>query len=220
MRIHALLVTLSLLWPSAGGAQAPLSRSDAARLDSIALTAKERNHLPGLTYTVVREGAIVRERGFGLADVETGVTATPATVYPIASLTKSLTAVAVFQLIESGRLDLDAPVQHYLPSYPRAEPPMTTRHLLWHSSGIRHYRTEADDDAEYANRRHYPTLEAAVAEFASDSLLHAPGGGLTYSSFAYAPRRPVDRGHFRPCVHGLPSRERAPAGRNAKDALS
>ncbi|HEX6588785.1 MAG TPA: serine hydrolase domain-containing protein [Longimicrobiales bacterium] len=169
--------------PSASTGQ--LSPAAADRIDRLAAGARERLDLPGLSVAVVVDGQLAHERGFGLADVEQGVTASAATVYPIASITKSVTAVAAFQLVDEGRLELDAPVQRWVPSFPEASAPMTMRHLLWHTSGIRHYRTEANDDAEYANRTHYPSLEAAVGAFARDSLMHPPGAGVTYSSFAY-----------------------------------
>ena len=183
--VAVLLTSLLLLLPARGAGQSALTHEESERLDSIALTAMRAAGLPGLSYTVARNGVIVRERGFGLADIENGVTVTPSTVFPIASLSKAITGVAAFQLVDRGRLDLDAPVQAYMPEYPAAEPPMTMRHLLWHSSGIRHYRTEVDEDEEYANRRHFASLADAVVAFANDSLLHPPGRGISYSSFAY-----------------------------------
>ena len=92
--IAALLIVAALASPRATQGQAMLAAADGERLDSLVRATMTRLELPGVSYAIAIDGQIVRERGFGLADVENGVTATPATVYPIASLTKSITAVA------------------------------------------------------------------------------------------------------------------------------
>ena len=95
---------------------------------------------PGLVVSVGRGGKIIWSEGFGYADLEQLVPADPArTRFRIGSVIKSMTAYATAQLVQAGSLDLDAPVQIYLPGFPEKQKPITTRQLLGHLSGIRHY---------------------------------------------------------------------------------
>src|SRR3989442_525555 len=78
--------------------------------------------------------------GFGYADLERHAPITAETQFRIGSVSKPLTADAVVQLVDAHRLDLDAPVQRYLPSFPDKGAPITTRLLAGHLAGIRHYQ--------------------------------------------------------------------------------
>uniref|UniRef100_A0A8D2LPT5 Lactamase beta n=2 Tax=Varanus komodoensis TaxID=61221 RepID=A0A8D2LPT5_VARKO len=106
------------------------------------------------------DGKEVWSEGMGYADVENRVPCKPETVARIASISKSLTMVAVAKLWEEGRLDLDAPVQKYVPEFPEKEyegekVTITTRLLASHLSGIRHYEKDASkvkEEKEKANR--------------------------------------------------------------------
>jgi CubicO group peptidase (beta-lactamase class C family) len=88
---------------------------------------------------VYRAGQIVFSKGYGLASLEHGVAITPRTDFYIASTSKQFTAMAVAILAESGRLDLDASIRRYLPELPGWADPITVRHLVHHTSGIRDY---------------------------------------------------------------------------------
>ena len=94
--------------------------------------------IPGLSVAVARKGTVVWSEGFGLADVESGVPVTPLTRFRAGSVSKVLTAAGVAKLVEEGRLDLDAPVQRYVPEFPKKPWPITTRQLAAHTAGIRH----------------------------------------------------------------------------------
>ncbi|MBK8980383.1 MAG: beta-lactamase family protein [Planctomycetes bacterium] len=98
-----------------------------------------RHHLPGLSLAVIRDGRVVLARGYGLADVEQRVPATPDTVYELGSLTKQFTAVAVLMLECDGRLGLDDTIVRWLPEASPALDGITLRHLLTHTSGIRNH---------------------------------------------------------------------------------
>jgi CubicO group peptidase (beta-lactamase class C family) len=96
---------------------------------------------PGLTALVVKDGELLYARGFGYADGPRGVPATPDTIYRWWSITKVFTAVAVMQLVDEGRLELDDPVARYVPDFAPTlrDAPMTgitVRQLLSHSSGL------------------------------------------------------------------------------------
>jgi len=142
--------------------------------------AREEWRAPGMSLAVVVDGRIAWARGFGLADVENEVEAGPGTVYRIASISKPLSATAILQLMEKGKLSLDDPVTKHVPSFPDRGLGITLRHLLTHTSGIRHYK-----EGEMNLREHFDSIEAALEIFKDDPLLFTPGSKYSYSSYAY-----------------------------------
>jgi len=94
---------------------------------------------PGCAVGVYRAGEVLFSKGYGLAETAANVPITPRTVFNIASLSKQFTAFAVALLAREGRLSLDAEVQVYVPELPRFETPITVRHLVHHTSGLRDY---------------------------------------------------------------------------------
>jgi CubicO group peptidase (beta-lactamase class C family) len=142
---------------------------------------KSRLHIPGLSVAVGEDLRLAWSRGFGVADLEDNAAATPQTLYRIASISKPVTAVAVMQLVERGKLDLDAPIQRYVPSFPEKPWPLTARQLLSHLGGIRHYQSFA----EVYSTRHYADLTEALQVFSADPLLSEPGAAYHYSTYGY-----------------------------------
>jgi CubicO group peptidase (beta-lactamase class C family) len=108
------------------------------------------------------------------------VPVTRTTQFRIGSVSKPLTAAALGLLVEAGKLDLDAPVQRYVPDFPVKRYPITTRELAGHLAGIRHYQGD-----EFLLNRHYATVHEALAIFANDSLLFEPGTRFSYSSYGW-----------------------------------
>src|SRR5262245_58057351 len=98
-----------------------------------------RQNIPGLSLAVADDGVPRGTFTLGMADVENQVLVRPETVFRIASISKPVTAVTALQLWESGKLDLDASIQRYLPSFPQKTWRVTPRQLLGHQGGIRHY---------------------------------------------------------------------------------
>lgn len=107
------------------------------KTDAIARQAIKGLGIPGLSIAVVRDGKVVKAAGYGLANVELDVPARPETVYLLASVTKSFTAIAVLMLVEEGKIGLDEPISRYLPDTPAAWKGITVRHLLTHTGGLR-----------------------------------------------------------------------------------
>jgi CubicO group peptidase (beta-lactamase class C family) len=136
--------------------------------------------VPGLTIGFVKDGQMW-VRGFGLADVENRVAATDSSAYRLASVQKSMTAVAVLQLVEQGKLNLDAEIQTYVPYFPRKRYPITVRQLLGHLGGIAHY---VNRDIEQHITVHKSTREA-IAIFEGFDLVAEPGTTFSYSSYGY-----------------------------------
>jgi serine beta-lactamase-like protein LACTB len=135
----------------------------------------------GLVISVGKSGGIVWSKGFGFADVEQLVSSDPAlTRYRVGSTAKSMTAMAVGQLYESGRLDLDAPIQQYVPDFPEKESVITTRMLAGHLAGIRHYK-----DDEFLSDVAYRSVTQALTVFADDPLQVTPGSEFLYSTYGF-----------------------------------
>ena len=126
------------------------------------------------------DGKIVYSEGFGFADLEERVPVWPTTKFRIGSISKPLTATALMQLVEAGKLDLDAPVQEYVPSFPAKGAIITVRELAGHLGGIRHYR---DDEMEI--QRHYDNVLEGWKIFENDPLVAPPGTKFSYSSYGY-----------------------------------
>lgn len=140
----------------------------------------EAQHMTGLSVAVTH-GDFHWEHGFGFADLENGVVATADTSYRMASVTKPMTAVAALNLMEEGKLDLDAEVQRYVEYFPRKPQPVTVRQLLAHQGGISHYK-----DYEKEGRIREPkTTREAVDLFAGWDLIAEPGTKYSYSSYGY-----------------------------------
>jgi serine beta-lactamase-like protein LACTB, mitochondrial len=172
--IFACLLTIS-------NAAAQLPKEKVHALERVVTPYLGDHFVPGLSVAVVNQAAVVYTQGFGLADLENGVPASPDTIYRIASVSKSITAIGAMQLVEAGKLDLDAPIQNYCPAFPRKNWPITTRELLTHQSGISDYR----NDAETINTRHYASINEALTQFENDPLEFEPGTKMQYTSYGY-----------------------------------
>lgn len=107
-----------------------------ARLDELCAPWGNPN-APGVALAVVQDGQVVCQCGHGSANLEYTIPITPETVFHVASLAKQVTAMAVLLLADSGVLTLDDPVQKHLPDLPDFSHPITVRHLLQHTSGLR-----------------------------------------------------------------------------------
>lgn len=112
-------------------------------------------NVPGAAVAIVRDGTIVFERGYGMADLEAGVPISPRTNFRLASITKQFTATAIEILAERERISYDDPIRRWLPSLPPYAGGITIRHLLTHTSGLLDYedliprsRTEQVSDAD------------------------------------------------------------------------
>lgn len=157
----------------------PASRLSA--VPQLVEAARAQAGAPGMSVAVVVDDRIAWEGAAGQADVENGVPAGADSVYRIASISKPIAATAVMQLVERGMVALDDPVRKYLPFFPdKGGLVLTIRHLLTHTSGIRHYKP-----GEMENMVRYDSIEAAAKVFEDDPLLFTPGAKYSYSTYAY-----------------------------------
>jgi CubicO group peptidase (beta-lactamase class C family) len=135
---------------------------------------------PGLAIAVAVRGRVVWSEVCGYADRRARTPVTRATQFRVGSVSKTLTAAAAARLVQEGKLELDAPIQRYVPSFPEKAHPITSRGLLAHTAGIRHYQGN-----EALSTRHYNSVTDALRIFADDSLLFQPGTQYSYSSYGF-----------------------------------
>lgn len=134
--------------------------------------------VPGFCIAVAIDGKTVWSRESGLADLEAKTPVTAATRFRIGSVSKPLTSVGLALLVERGLMDLDAPIQKYLPDYPDKGAIITPRLLAGHLSGIRNYQgTEAATNPPVRN------LREGLKVFENDPLLSPPGEKFAYASY-------------------------------------
>ncbi len=143
----------------------------------------DESHYPGLSFSIGIDGEIIWSEGFGYADLESKTNVDPAySKFRIGSVSKPLTAFAVGKLVEEGKLDLDAPVQRYVPDFPEKRWTFTVRQVAGHLAGIRHYN---DFSIEGYRTEHYETVVESLDLFKDDPLLHEPGSEYSYSSYGW-----------------------------------
>ena len=181
-QIYKVILSLVLFasWSSQVASQ-DKSALPTEEIDRIVLELMDEYGAPGMSVAVACDNRLLYSRGYGLADVEHSVPTTEATRYRTASIAKPMTAAVVLSLMEEGKLDLDAEVQHYVPEFPEKRWPVSVRQLLGHLGGIRHYKS-SDESSSTA---HFFNLKSALSTFADDPLIHEPGTKYRYSSFGY-----------------------------------
>ena len=167
-----LCLAASLLSPSK-------TRADA--LDLYVQAQLLRQHVPGLALEVVQNGKVVKQKGYGLADVERNVPVTTDTVFEIGSITKQFTATAIMLLVDGGKIGLDDKISRYRDGLPDAWNAVTIRQLLSHTSGIPDY----EEIMGYGSYRNIMTAKQVIALAAGKPLDFAPGTQWHYSNTGY-----------------------------------
>ena len=184
-RIILFCPAVLLCLPSLSAQQKSLAGEKRAAIKKAVGSFMSANRIPGLSSAVVLDGEPRWSQGFGMADLENYSPATSSTLFRLGSLSKPISAVAVLQLWERGRLDLDAPAQKYCPEFPQKEWPITTRQLLGHLGGIRHYRADGKGDVPGDSARHFSSMRESLELFANDPLVAKPGTKFNYSTYGY-----------------------------------
>jgi CubicO group peptidase (beta-lactamase class C family) len=182
-------------------------RADA--IDDYIARAMKQFHLPGVALLVVRDGRVVKAAGYGFADIERKIPATPETVFKIGSISKQLIATGIMLLVQDGRLAADDPVTKYFPDAPPSWAPMRVRHLLSHTAGL---------------VRESPTFDPMKATSDADivrglyslPLRFEPGSKWEYSNAGYYALAEMIRVvSGRPWTEFIHGRVLAPLGMNA-----
>jgi CubicO group peptidase (beta-lactamase class C family) len=177
-----------------------LSLPQIREIEELSAATLSKEGLPGLSVAVAK-GDEVWSAGFGSADLEQNVAVDSRSLFRTASISKWLTATAAMRLVEESRLDPDAPIQQYCPQYPQKQWIITSRELLSHLSGIRHYHgangeprnTDAERKAldelikqeESGEYTRYTDIVSTLDSFKNDPLFFQPGTRFLYTSLGY-----------------------------------
>lgn len=185
--LRRFLLISAVSWAAVAQAQQhELSADKQRQIEGAVSRFMASTHVPGVSVAVVENGEYEWSSGFGLADVENNVPASEQTLFRLASISKPLTAVGTMELWERGKLDLDAPIQKYCPAFPEKSKPITTRELMGHLGGIRHYKSDSPEDLEVSNTRHFDNpIQGGIDFFKNDPLVAEPGSHFHYSTQGY-----------------------------------
>jgi len=159
-------------------------RAIAARLESMILQEMEDKQLPAFSVALVDGNQIVWAQGFGYQDPEHKIPATAHTIYRVGSVSKLFTDIGIMQMVEAGKISLDAPVSQYIPDFHPNNPfknTITLRELMSHRSGL----LREPPIGNYFDPTE-PTLEATVRSLNSTELVYEPGTHVKYSNAGIA----------------------------------
>ncbi len=152
-----------------------------AKADALLLALVNQNKVPGIGVTVLRQGEVLLQKGYGYANLETKTPVHPdKTLFRIASVSKPIAATALAKMVADKDIDLDASLYDYVPYFPKKEHDFTIRQLAGHTAGIRGYRGK-----EYALNMPY-SIKEGITVFQEDALLFTPGTDYHYNSYDWA----------------------------------
>jgi len=162
----------------------PAFALEPAQVTALLETLRDEAKAPGASAAIMVKGELIYSGGVGLADVENEVPLTGTSVHNIGSISKLHGVIAIMQLVEQGKIDLDAEIQTWIPWFPRKQAPISLRHILTHTSGIRHYQDCEFGEDDVLRFRQFDDIETASLRWRDDPLLFAPGSHWRYSSYA------------------------------------
>lgn len=178
MRLSILLLALPALL-------AAQQRDIAAAADTV-FARWNSTHSPGCAVGVSREGRVLFTRGYGMANLETGTPITPQTIFESGSVAKQFTATAVLLLALDGKFSLDDPVRRYLPEMPEYDRPITIRHLLTHTSGLREWSSLVSLAGWPRGSRAHTQADLLDVAFRQKALNYPVGDHYSYTNTGYA----------------------------------
>ncbi len=156
------------------------SQTLSQKLDQYLAEYQVNKNVASISAGVLRKGKIIWVGAHGYSDLSHQVHATPNTVYRIASISKVITAVAVMQLVEKKKINLDADALNYIPYFPKKKWKFTVRQILQHTAGLRTY-----NPGEFNSTVSYPSTKDAVGVLSSDPLVYKPGTKFLYTTLGY-----------------------------------
>jgi CubicO group peptidase (beta-lactamase class C family) len=178
--LTAVCVAAAGLRPSPAGAQAA---AQTQAVDAVVQKSMQTRQFPGVSIAVVKDGKVVVAKGYGFADVEKSIKATEQTIYQLASVTKQFTAAAILLLVDDGKVSLDGRITEILPGLPAAWSPVTVRHLLTHTSGIKSY-TDVFGEKKTPDSQVF-TADQILALVKDAPLAFTPGEKYAYCNTGY-----------------------------------
>jgi CubicO group peptidase (beta-lactamase class C family) len=153
----------------------------ADQVDTYIKLRMDKEHLPGLSLAVLRDGKIIKLKGYGYANLELKVPASPGTVYQVGSITKQFTATAILILVQENIVGLDDKIGKYLNGTPEAWKEITVRNLLTHTSGLQGEGIPTTDKTMAADFTEEDMFKSAIAL----PMLSPPGVKYAYSNLDY-----------------------------------
>lgn len=151
-------------------------------IDDLVLSTYSFLDEPGVAVIVTQTGKVIHRKGYGIANIEFGISIEPDMVFRLGSISKQFTAIAVLMLVEQGKVALDDPITKFLPDYPTHGHLITVEHLLTHTSGIKSYT----DMPEWSSvQRKDFTVEELINFFKYQPMQFAPGKRWFYNNSGY-----------------------------------
>ena len=186
VRTYVFPLAVSLLAPAVmPAALAAQEATDAAaRLDSV-FARWDSPESPGCAVAIGREGRTIMERAYGMADLEHGLPNTTETIFEAGSVSKQFTAAAIVLLALDGKLSLDDDVRTYVPELPDYGTPITIRHLMTHTSGLRDWGSVAAISGWGRSERTHSHAHVLDILSRQSALNFAPGEQYSYSNSGY-----------------------------------
>lgn len=182
--ILAATVTLSNQPADPNSAPEPKENSPEYLATQLLTDFMNETNAPGIQVVVAKADKVLWKKNMGYADLEAQSPVTDTTLFRLNSVSKTMTGVVLAKMASAGILDLDAPIQLYLPEFPEKKWPITTRQLAGHLAGIRDY-TE-NDLHDFIRNEHYETAQDFLPEIQNDTLLFEPGSKFHYSTFGFS----------------------------------
>ena len=143
----------------------------------------DQHSVTGMQIAVSKKNKIIWSSSLGYADIKNNIPVTEDTRFRINSISKSMTSLALIKLMSEKKVDLDVPIDQYVPTFPKKPYPITTRQLAGHLAGFRDYKE--DDLSDYIRTEHYNSAIEALNIFKNDTLLFEPGTRYAYSTFGW-----------------------------------
>lgn len=153
------------------------------KIDSYIISEMKKKQVPGMSLAIVKNGEIVKAKGYGLANIELNVSATSNTVYQSGSIAKQFTATLIMMLVEEGKLQLSDKINQYINNTPKIWENITIYHLLTHTSGLKNYDLE-NNDLKFNFSQNYSD-EELIHMAASLPLEFEPGEKWKYCNTGY-----------------------------------
>jgi CubicO group peptidase (beta-lactamase class C family) len=138
----------------------------------------QKQHIPGLTLLVSKNGKPIRTEGYGVSNLELNVPAKPETIFQSGSVGKQFTATAVMMLVDARKIGLEDPLTKYFPEAPSSWRQATVRELLSHTAGFTDYPKDFDERKDYTEEELLKIVEAIP-------LAYPPGTSWSYSNLGY-----------------------------------
>lgn len=156
------------------------SSASADAVDDLVRARMQEHNIPGAAIAVVKNGKVVKIKGYGLASIEFNAPVTSDTVFEIGSVSKQMTAAGIMLLVQDGKVDLDERISEYLPNTPEMWKDVTVRHLLTHTSGIKSYTSLSGFEL---SRR--VKIDGFIKQLAEHPLEFTPGDKNIYSNSGF-----------------------------------